>query len=228
MILKRVNHGDLPQDVAFADLDRIEAHLAEYFDEPSLIHHERKSSKVHVDVAIVPPSPTFDHYLLVTAGLSALPMSLPHDHPDRFEWERAELCIALPSWWQMDPTSLHDEEWWWPFRFLRFWARQPHVVPGQWIGPWHSFGNGEPPEPYTKESTLVGAVILPAVFFGKAFEGFATIAGEPTIHLLQVVPVTETELAFARSSSIRELAKRLASALPPPLGISDPMRPSIV
>ncbi len=213
-----------------ADLPRLEEHLETYFGGMSLVYHHdvTPSDTVDADILIVAPSPEFDHYLLLTAGLSALPMSLPADVPERFEREHAELCMVLPNTWRLDEASLRDRRWSWPFLLLRLWARRPHLERGNSVGEWHTLGNGEPAEPYAPGASLVGAVLAPAVFLGPRFQGFKTVAGEPPIAILQVIPTTSDELAYARTHGARALVRALAATQTPPLGLADPCRPSLV
>ena len=215
---------------AEADLGRLEEHLETYFGGMSLVYHhdDTPSDTVHADILIVAPSPEFDHYLLVTAGLSALPIFLPGDTPQRLEREHAELCMVLPNTWRLDEASLRERRWSWPFLLLRFWARRHHLAHGNWVGEWHTLGNGEPAEPYAPGASLAGAVLAPAVFLGPRFEGFKTVAGDPPIAMLQVIPITSDELAYSMTHGAKALVRVLAGAQQPPLGLTDPCRPSLV
>ncbi|WP_262922976.1 suppressor of fused domain protein [Hymenobacter cellulosilyticus] len=64
--------------------------------------HEIISDKVHLDVHVVDPSKDFPFYTLVTSGMSDLPMAVPEGEE---EARYAELCVLLPSTWQMPETG---------------------------------------------------------------------------------------------------------------------------
>ena len=215
--------------LAQADLPRLEHHLANHFGEPSRVDRDLAAGGEQAEVLIVAPSPAFDHFLLLSAGLSALPMALPAGSRGRYEKEHVELCMVLPSTWKVDATSMRDERWSWPITLLRFWSRRPHTERGTWLGAWHTLGNGDPAQPYTPGSSLVGAVLAPAVFLGSHLEGFGLVPGDPPISILQVIFATAEELAHARAHGAKELV-RLMTRLTDraSIGLVDPFRPSVV
>ncbi len=86
--------------------DHIERHLGPVQG----VYHELISDKVHLDVHVVAPSADFPFYTLVTSGMSDRPMTVPPeagpDDAPRF----AELCILLPSTWNIpaDPSEVAE------------------------------------------------------------------------------------------------------------------------
>lgn len=102
----------------------IEEHIQKYLGPVELTFHEIFSEKVHLDIEWVKPSEKYNYNILVTNGMSDLPMTVPQDK--WFEtFKYCELAICLPSDWKLDETSLKQEENYWPIRLLKTLARMP-------------------------------------------------------------------------------------------------------
>ena len=203
----RLRHGkaaEPAQEVSYADAERIENHISEHLGE-GMVFHEIVSDRFHNDVHMIPPSEKFPFNILVTCGMSALPMTLPEEMPGRENWTYAELCIILPPDWKLDPEGFSDERNYWPVRLLKDLARLPHDY-STWLGYGHTVPNGNPAEPYAPETGLAGAVIVPPLLLG---DGFFTIPGEPPVHIFQVIPVTAEELEYKLENGIDALLELL-------------------
>jgi hypothetical protein len=210
--------------------ERLEAHLEDWLGGVSLsvsegdaeeISAEVGALPVRIDILVVAPSPAFDHHLLVTSGLSVWAQG------SEAQGRRFELCLSLPNDWPLGDEAFREDRWWWPLFLLRFWGRRS-LVPGGAIGPWHTFGNGEPPAPFLDGWSLVGAVAAPAVFLGEALDGFARVEGEPEIELLQMIPLTADELSRCRARGSADTVRQMALRQPPPLGLVAPDRASLL
>jgi hypothetical protein len=111
----------------------LESHLQIALGVKPMVFHEIISDVVTIDVLIFPPSGDRVEWILVTAGMSALPMTLPEGVSSE-NFARAELVISLPPAWGADlNTSLSNNETvtaevlYWPLRELKALARYPHV-----------------------------------------------------------------------------------------------------
>jgi hypothetical protein len=160
---------DRPYGVAEGDgeaLEAIDKHLRAYIGEPANVFHELLSDIVHIDVHMIAPSAQRDFYTLVTTGMSDLPMTGPEGAEDM---RYAELMLALPRDWTpglLWEADLEDEVLYWPIRLLKMLARLPHSY-GTWLGVGHTIPNGDPAEPYAKNTELCCAMILPPVTLPK-------------------------------------------------------------
>jgi hypothetical protein len=105
----------------------------------------------------VPPADERPFYTLATSGMSERPMRAPSDGR-----AYAELVLALPPDWPMEPEAFEDERRYWPFRLLQTLATLPHQFETWlWIG--HTVPNGDPPEPYAPDTGLCCAMLGPAL-----------------------------------------------------------------
>ena len=83
----------------------ISEHIERHLGPVSGVYHELLSDKVHLDVHIVPPSADFPFYTLVTSGMSDRPMTVPPGASIEDAPPFAELCILLPSTWNISANS---------------------------------------------------------------------------------------------------------------------------
>ena len=196
--------------------DHVEKHLG-LGDE---VLHEAFSPAVHVDLLVSPA--TEDWPLVVTTcGMAEKPMQVPEELGDH---AYAELCIALPADWPIDPKSIHDERNWWPLRLLKTLARMPHEY-GTWLGPGHTVPNGDPPEPYAESTAQCAALVMPPIPFP---EEFATVEHPHggKIGIWMVVPLYADELQLKLDEGVDALYDRFMETDFMP--IVDPARPSVV
>jgi hypothetical protein len=115
-----------PYRAAVADqaaLQAIDDHIERHLGPVDFVFHQLASDLVHVDLHVVPPSDERPFLTIVTSGMSDLAMTGP-DGAEELRY--AELMIALPSDWPLDPDALKNERHHWPLRALEFLARLPH------------------------------------------------------------------------------------------------------
>src|SRR5262245_21507542 len=98
---------------AIADEEGISAVLDAALGDQGPVLHEIHSPVIHLDVLVFAPTAQRDTHVLVTCGMSALPM--PTVDEDRF----MELCIELPADWPLTPEAFKDERNYWPIRLLK-------------------------------------------------------------------------------------------------------------
>jgi Suppressor of fused protein (SUFU) len=187
-------------------VEQIGSHIDEHLGRTETVFHEIISDAVHIDVHFVKPSDKSPVVRLVTSGMSDRPMTTPSgvDVP-----RYAELLISLPPHWKLDQESLKDEAWYWPIRLLKVLARLPHKH-STWLGWGHTVPNGDPPEPYSTDSGLSGAILLPSV---TVPDGFHTLVISPqkTITFYAVVPLYAPEMTLKLRSGSDALLKKLGS-----------------
>lgn len=210
--------------VAHADDARIAEHLERVLGGTGNVFHELVSDRLHIDVHLCPPSDERPFHVLVTSGMSALPMHMPDGMDDPASWAHAELAILLPPTWPLDQASFADERHYWPIRLLKTLARLPHDF-GTWLGWGHSIPNGDPARPYAPGTLLTGAVIIPPFQLGSAF---FELPGEPPLHIFQVLPVTSAEMDRKLEAGLDGLLEAMEAADDGVYGPIDPARKSLV
>lgn len=222
-----LRHGEAAAprtDVAHADDERISRHLHDCFGVEGMVFHEIVSDRVHIDVHMVPPTEDCPCIVLVTSGMSALPMTVPDEMDDRASWQHAELCMLLPPHWKLEQEALSDERNYWPIRLLKQLARLPHDF-STWLGYGHSIPNGDPAQPYCQGTKLAGAIVIPPFLFGS---DFFEVPGTPTLHVFQLLPVTNAEMDFKLRHGADELLEKLETKFPEIYGPVDNARTSAV
>jgi hypothetical protein len=177
-----------PPASACDHLADIEAHLAKHFGRVETVLHEIVSDIVHIDVLVVPATQERPFHVLMTSGMSDLPMTVPEGHE---QFAHAELAIALPGYWPISGPEAQDEANYWPIRWLKMLARLPHEY-ATWIGVGHSIPNSDPPEPIANTRYVGVAVSLP-FFAPQEFMEIATSSGR-TIHVYTLVPLHREEM----------------------------------
>ena len=98
-ILRHDRKGDIaggPASPEHADDESISNHVADKIGPIETVYHELVSDVVHVDVHWVKASDSRPFHVLVTSGMSALPMSVPQGDPSV---HHAELIALLPETW---------------------------------------------------------------------------------------------------------------------------------
>lgn len=186
--------------------DHIERHIGPVLG----VFHEIISDKVHLDVHIVAPSADYPFYVLVTSGMSDLPMTVP---PGAENVRYTELCMLLPSTWPMpdftggDTFDDEDEdESYWPIWWLKFMARFPHEYQ-TWLGFGHTMPNGENAEPFASTTQLGCMLLLPSLSLPAAF-GELKVNEEKTIHFYSLYAIYKEEMELKMDKGYEALVDK--------------------
>lgn len=198
----------------------IESHFERHFGPLGMVWHELVSDTVHIDVHVVPPTPTRNSTVLFTSGMSALPMNVPKGAE---EFRFAELMVMLPADWKLDQAAFEDERWYWPVRWLKMLARLPHTY-DSWIGFGHTIPNGEPPEPFYPGCPFVGVLTVPPITVAP--DALAIDTDRGPIRLYAVVPLHRDEMDFKLAEGLDPLLDRFDAASVNEL--VDPKRASVI
>jgi hypothetical protein len=199
-----------PFELAVGDSEAIEkigAHIEAHLGPVSGVFHELISDLVHVDIHLVPPTDGRPFHTLVTSGMSDQPMSPPAAAPD---CRVAELIIGLPPDWPMDQESWSDERYYWPVRWLKMLSRLPHEYK-TWLWHGHTVPNGDPPEPFSEDTDLCCALLLPPFLTRPEFDALE-IDADKTIHFFALVPLYREEMDFKLRKGTDALIERLVKA----------------
>jgi hypothetical protein len=165
-----------------------------------------------IELRVTKPTADRPFYTLMTWGMSGRPMSVPAGMEDL---AFAEVCLCLRA----DGPAPDDD--YWPVRLLKAVARYPHLTK-TWVA-WGS--TVENPQPYDPAKRFVGALLTAPALLPMGAEEVTREDGR-IVRYLAVVPLTGTELRFAREHDPEELDERLTRA-----GVTElvnPDRPSVV
>ncbi|MGN0696166.1 MAG: suppressor of fused domain protein [Oscillospiraceae bacterium] len=161
------------------------------------VFHELLSERVHIDVFIKEPAEDRQFYVLMTSGMSDLPMTVPESFSDeqKAKYERAELMMFLPKDWHFHDEEAKDEKWYWCIRALKTAARYPHLC-GSWIAHGHDIQFTEPVEPFAENTKLCALI-----FAYPLEERLRYITGQDgmRINVYMAVPIYEEEMNYKLS-----------------------------
>ncbi|MET0459953.1 MAG: suppressor of fused domain protein [Ilumatobacteraceae bacterium] len=176
-----LRHEPVVRALRMPDLTRpdrrrgIEAHLDTFLGDSPMVWHEIVSDLVHVDVYTWAPTDERPWYTLVTLGMSDLPMTVPPELLAQGAPRRAELMLCLPPSWPV-PTPVPGataaswtDEAYFPVRWLKILARLPHDH-RTWLGFSHTVPNGDPPEPFTADTSLCGWLLMSPLTMPDEFD----------------------------------------------------------
>lgn len=175
-----------------SNIEAIDKHLSEFFKSDEIsVFHEIVSDKIHVDIYFITANELRDYHILITSGMSSLPMNTPEGFD---ECKYAEIMTLLPKDWPLEQKDFDDENNYWPIRQLKVLARFPHLY-NTWLGDGHTISNGNPPEVMADRNQFTGIILL---FGGVSMpEDFFTIKLEDkTIRILSMIPLYQEEMDY--------------------------------
>ena len=208
-MVRWVHESERGSSVSVAEMDDEEAerwseHLHEHLGGEATVFHELLSDTIHLDVLVYAATDERPYHVLVTQGMSALPMTVPEGAEEhRF----AELMLALPREWVMDGAEADEERWYWPMRTLKLVARLPHLH-DTWIGLGHTIPNGHPAEPYAEHTKLCCVMAGPPMLLGDEFWKCQVAEGK-TVRLYALLPLYADEMAFKLEQGSDALFEKL-------------------
>jgi hypothetical protein len=190
-------------------LSSITNHIEKYFGTDFFVLHEEKSSTVHVDIHLVPPTTIRPHFTLLTSGMSDLDMSVPKGLEDL---ALAEVCLCLPGEW---PLAMDDFGWreprnFWPVATLKNAAKYPRIYQ-TWLSWEQTVGSVDRPEPLNSETDFTGLMLLNPATFPEGADTVETRDGR-TIHYLALIPLLEQEMRFKKKFDADALEEKLIEA----------------
>jgi hypothetical protein len=204
-----------PFELASGDdvtITAIANHIERYLGPVQGVYHELISDKVHLDVHVVAPSADFPFYALITSGMSDRPMSVPPEASPDDAPPYAELCILLPSTWNIpaDPADVAEafknENTYWPIRWLKLLARLPHEY-GTWLGFGHTIPNGEDAAPFADNTVLGCMLLLTALSLPEEFQTLE-ISPDKTVHFYTLYPIYREEMDLKMEQGVDALIDR--------------------
>lgn len=195
-VVRWVHESAIGSSVSVAEVDEAEAerwaqHLHEHLGGEATVFHELLSDTIHLDVLSYAATDERPYHVLVTQGMSALPMLVPDGAED---YRFAELMMVLPREWVTEGDAGDEERWYWPMRTLKLVARLPHLHQ-TWIGLGHTIPNGHPAEPYAEGTALCCVMAgLPSMFGDRL--ATCEVAPEKVVRLYTLIPLYADEMDF--------------------------------
>jgi hypothetical protein len=182
-----------------SSIEEISDHIEKHIGKIHRVFHEIVSDKVHLDVYWVLPTKDRPYQTLVTSGMSDLPMTTPAGIEDH---QFAELSICLPPEWPLEDNDLKNEKNYWPVRWLKQLARFPHEY-STWLGWGHTIPNGDPAQPFSKETKLNTMLLLPSILFEPRFHELQL--ENKTIRFYTLYPLYSEEVQLKMDKGVEAL-----------------------
>lgn len=200
-------------------IEAVHDHLVDSLEGEYFVLHEEQSSLVHIDVHVLHPAPGRPYFVLLTSGMSLLPMKVPEGLE---KFSRAEILLCLPPDWPLSRSNLgwREPSYFWPIQALKSCALYLHEHQ-TWLAYGHSVGL---PTFGGANAHFEGVVFMPPNLGLPGFDRIA-ISRREYINVLAMIPMVNGELAFKLNHGIDALAGRFEAA-----GITElliPDRPSI-
>ena len=169
------------------EIECLEAHIEKHYGKFEGVFHELVSPDIHVDIAMIAPSPERNYWVMVTMGMGAKPMNVPPELKE-YRLERAEMMMCLPLDWQIDNNA---EEWYWPLRWLKIMARLPGDA-DTWLGWGHTVPKGSP----MADNTALSGVLLvnPGAFETEAYA--CELPNGEVVNFYQLLPLYDEEMNY--------------------------------
>ncbi|QEK99472.1 suppressor of fused domain protein [Olivibacter sp. LS-1] len=178
-----IQNEDVPNSVEIID-----GHLDNFFEsEEILVLHEKESEVVHGDIYIVKPNDDRNYNILLSCGLSALPMQVPEGF-DHLKF--AEISILLPPNWNLNYDDFANENNYWPIRALKQLTKYPHLN-DTWLGCGHTIPLDDR---YPVNHRFTAIILLESITLPESFTYIET--DEKDIYFYAAIPLYQEELEF--------------------------------
>ncbi|MHA2326192.1 MAG: suppressor of fused domain protein [Promethearchaeota archaeon] len=180
-------------------------HIEKYIGKIEKSIHDQKFERAPLSIHIIPKVHNQDYSALVTSGLSYSPMYTPNSMEF---FKHSELVIKLPLDWPLPLDTIKDDEFLWPIAELLSLMKYTHSNQ-QWFSDMHTFGNGNPPLPFAKNTGLCGFLFMfPLLSFPPEFCELK-IDEFKSVIFLQLVPLYKEEMDFAITEGSEVLLEKI-------------------
>lgn len=170
-------------------------------DENILVFDEIESQIIHRDIYFIKADDNRPYHILLSCGMSALPMNVPEDFN---ETKFAELMILLPKEWNLEYESFNDEKNYWPIRLMKEMMMLPHEN-NTWLGFGHTFGFEEDDE--FAESIGFNSIML--AYSMELSDDFTKINYEnKSIQIYSMIPLYKEEVEFKKINGANALLEK--------------------
>ncbi len=190
---------DIPNSVEIID-----SHLDHFFDDNAdiVVLDEIESELIHRDIYFIKATEDRPFHILLSCGMSAIPMKIPEDIESS---ELAEVMILLPKEWNLDYESFSDELNYWPIRIMKELMLLPHQNK-TWLGFGHTFGH-EDDEEFTEGVGFNSVMLAYSMELSADFTQIE-LENSELIDIYTLIPLYKEELEFKKQNSAYDLLER--------------------
>lgn len=174
------------------------AHMTRWFGIcKSIVYQKDISPLLAIDICIIPPSPEYNWYTLMTMGIGARDMQIP-DALSGENLERAELLLCLP------PDCVPERDATWAIALLRK-LGQKAFFRRTWLG-WGQSNDHE--APFTLDTKQCASLLLSAGAYPEE-AGVCVLSDHTEINFYQVILLYPEELSFQQNRTTDALLERM-------------------
>lgn len=168
-------------------------HLMDFFSPLEIIVFEELNSiGFYLDVFCIRPRGA-NYQVLLTSGMSTVPMQVPETILDPLPHRYAELMMVLPSNWPLSATMPSDMERDWPVTALKQLARLPFTE-GVFVSAGNTVLHDHYFQPYHPSVPFVGSLLMRTITRPDVFRRLHSKHGP--INIFSVFPLYKEELLF--------------------------------
>lgn len=201
---KRDSHIRYSKDNIPNSVKGIDEHLNQFFDknEDIVVLDEIESEVIHRDIFIIKSNKERPYHILLSCGMSAIPMKIPEDIESS---EFCEVMILLPKDWNIEYEFFDDERNYWPFRLIKELMMLPH--PNKtWLGYGHTF-EYEENEEYAENVGFNSVILLNSIELSKEFTEIK-LNDNKVIDIYTLIPLYKEELIFKKENGTSKLLEK--------------------
>ena len=186
-----------------ATIECIDNHISKFFaDTDVIVYRENASDNIPVDIYWIKPDKEREYNIIITGGLSSLPMNVPQEL-DTLKY--AELVALLPKDWPLEEKDLGDENNYWPIRELKYLARFLHLN-NTWFGGGYAISSLDPHEYMTHGNKFAGVIFLRSVTLPEEFSEIRL--EDKTVYIYLMVPLFKEEMEYKLNHGTDALLRR--------------------
>lgn len=182
----------------------IDSHLDDFFstDADIVVFDEIESDIIHRDIFIIKPTDELPFNLLLSCGMSALPMNIPEGIDSS---EFVELMFLLPEDWNLESEDLKDEQNYWPIRLMKEIMMAPHVN-SSWFGFGHTYEYGGDEE-FASGVGFTAVILVSSMEISEEFTEIH-LNNNKVIDIYSLIPLYKEELEFKKQYGVNELLEK--------------------
>jgi hypothetical protein len=179
----------------------VDKHLEDFFDVDAdiVVFDEIESEIIHRDIYFIKATEGRPYHILLSCGMSALPMAVPQDIESS---EFAEIMMLLPKEWNLEYESFSDEGNYWPIRIMKELMMLPHSNK-TWLGYGHTFGHENDLE-FAKGIGFNAIMLAHSMELSDDFTQIELEDGN-FIDIYTLIPLYKEELEFKKKNSAGDL-----------------------
>lgn len=184
----------------------IDTHLEQFFEKDAdiVVFDEIESEIIHRDIYFIKATEDRPYHILLSCGMSALPMKVPEDINSS---EFAEIVMLLPKEWNLNYESFDDERNYWPIRVMKELMMLPHPDK-TWLGFGHTYEYEDDDDDEFADGAGFNSVMLARSMELSSDFTQIELENDKTIDIYTVIPLYKEELEFKKRNNANALLER--------------------